>query len=191
MTILERGWLAPAAAAILSLSAPAAGAAQLAGVTLPDTTTLGGTELRLNGIALRTYSWLRIHIYVAGLYVEHPSHDAASILDSPEDKLLVFHFVHDVDASSARKAWRDGFEQNCLPPCRLAPADVRRFLAAVPPIRAGDLSTLAFGPGGLTITLNGQRVGTITDPAFNRAVLLTLLGPNPPSAMLKRELLGG
>jgi hypothetical protein len=191
MAILKGGWLAPAAAAILGLSAPAAGAARLAGVTLPDTTTLGGTQLHLNGIALRTYSWLRIHIYVAGLYVEHPSHDAAAILDSSEDKLLVFRFVHDVDASHARDAWRDGFEQNCRPPCRLAPADVRRFLSVVPPIRAGDLSTLAFTPGGLTIMLNGLTVGTITDPVFSRAVLLTLLGPNPPSALLKRELLGG
>ncbi len=50
---------------------------------------------------------------------------------------------------------------------------------------------LAFAPGGLTITLNGLTLGTITDPAFSRAVLLTLLGPNPPSALLKRELLGG
>ena len=79
------------AAAIIMLSGSAA-AAQLAGVALPDAVTLDGAELHLNGIALRTYSWLRIRIYVAGLYLEHPSHDADAILRSPEEKLLVVRF---------------------------------------------------------------------------------------------------
>ena len=73
-----RDWLT-VSAAIVMLSASAA-AAQLAGVAFPDAVALDGTELHLNGIALRTYSWLRIHIYVAGLYLEHPSHDAQAIL---------------------------------------------------------------------------------------------------------------
>ena len=93
-----RDWLAVSAVAIIVLSGPPS-AAQLAGVTLPDEVTLGGTVLRLNGIAFRTYSWLRIHIYVAGLYLEHPSHDAKAILDSQEKKLLAMQFVHDVDTA--------------------------------------------------------------------------------------------
>lgn len=170
--------------------AATAGAAVLDGISLPETGTLGGTELRLNGIALRTYSWLRIHIYVAGLYLEHPTHDAEAILDSPGKKLLVVRFVHDVSAEDARRAWQEGFDGNCHPPCRLAPADVARFLAAVPAMRAGDHSTLAFTPGGVSITLNGQTVGTISNPMFARAVLATFIGPDPPTARLKRELLG-
>ena len=59
-------------------------AAQLQGVMLPDTQSAGQTELRLNGIALRTYSILRIPIYVAGLYLVRPDSDADSILRSTE-----------------------------------------------------------------------------------------------------------
>lgn len=183
-----RDWLTISAAAILMLSGSAT-AAQLDGVALPEAVTLDGTELHLNGIALRTYSWLRIHIYVAGLYLEHPSHDAAAILESPEKKLLVVRFERDVDTTDAREAWREGFENNCRAPCHLAPSDIERFLAAVPAMRAGDRSTLAFTREGLQITMNGHTLGTITDPVFSRAVLATFIGPEPPTALLKRELL--
>lgn len=183
-----RDWLTVGAAAIIALSGSAA-AAQLAGVALPDAVTLDGTDLQLNGIGMRTYSLLRIHIYVAGLYLEHPSHDAEAILESPERKLLVIRFVHDVDTNDAREAWRDGFDKNCRAPCHLAPSDVERFLAAVPAMRAGDRSTLAFTREGLRITMNGHTLGTITDPVFSRAVLATFIGPEPPTVRLKRELL--
>jgi hypothetical protein len=179
-----------ALAAVLAMLAISASAAVLDGVSLPETATLGVSELRLNGIALRTYSWLRIRIYVAGLYLERPSRDAEAILRSPEKKLLVVRFIHDVDAEEARKAWREGFDDNCRAPCRLAPADVARFLAAVPAMRSGDRSTLAFTPAGVSITLNGQTLGMISDPMFARAVLATFIGPHPPTERLKRGLLG-
>ncbi|MBN9560362.1 MAG: chalcone isomerase family protein [Alphaproteobacteria bacterium] len=177
-------------AAVLALLSVGAAAAAFEGVSLPDTATFNGTQLRLNGIGLRTYSWLRIRIYVAGLYLERPSHDAEAILRSPEKKLLVVRFIHDVDAEDARKAWREGFQDNCLPPCHLAPADIARFLAAVPDMRSGDHSTLAFTSNAVAITLNGQTLGTISDPMFAHAVLAAFLGPHPPTAQLKRELLG-
>ena len=60
------------------------------------------------------------------------------ILRSPEMKFLDIRFLRDVDAEDARKAWRDGFEQNCRPPCYLDPHDVQRFLAAVPSMHRGD-----------------------------------------------------
>ncbi len=179
-----------AVAAVLSLAALAAPAAELDGVTLPDRHILGGVELRLNGLGQRNFSWLGIHIYVAGLYLEHPTHDAAAILRSPERKLIEVRFVHDVDVGRAREAWRDGFERNCRPPCHLAPADVARFLDAVPAMRAGDRSTLAFTPGGLDIELNGRKLGTIADPMFAWAVLATFIGSDPPTDRLKSGLLG-
>lgn len=165
-------------------------AAELDGVTLPDTSRIGETPLRLNGIGMRTYSILRVRIYVAGLYLQQPTHDPEAILDSPEDKLLVFHFVHDVDAADARKSWQEGFADNCLAPCRVEPVDEARFLAAVPAFRVGDYSTLAFVSGRLTVAINGHVVGTIANPGFERAILLTLIGPKPPTEALKRGLLG-
>ena len=70
-----------------------ASAAQLAGISLPDTRQVAGIHLLLNGIALRTHSVLGIRIYVAGLYLEQRSSSAEAILRSPEMKLLEIDFL--------------------------------------------------------------------------------------------------
>lgn len=188
-----RLWRAACAALMVAFAfaVPAAGAAQLDGVVLPDMAMVGGVRLYLNGLALRTYSLLRIPIYVAGLYLQQPSHDAEAILDSPEEKMLVFRFLHNVDAKDARNSWREGFAANCRAPCYVDPTDEARFLAAVPAVRAGEWSDFLFSRGRLTVTVNGQTVGTIANLGFERAVLASFLGPRPPTKALKRGLLGG
>ena len=179
--------------AVIGLASVAtAQAADLDGVKMPDTRVVDGVPLRLNGIGLRTYSVVGIHIYVAGLYLERQSDNSESILRSPERKLLDIHFVRDVDASDARQAWRDGFSSNCqLPACYLDPADVEKFLAAVPAVRRGDQTLMWFTPKGVDVTLNGKPMGNVNDPHFATAMLATFIGPAPPTAQLKRELLGG
>ncbi len=173
----------------LALSSPGS-AAQLQGVTLPDTQSVGHTELRLNGIALRTYSILRIPIYVAGLYLVRPDSDPDHILRSAEMKLLDIRFIHDVDAASARTAWQEGFDQNCVAPCQLRAADVQRFLASVPGMREGDRFSILFTRDGAEIAANGRSIGSIADRGFATAMLTTFIGPQPPTPRLKQELLG-
>lgn len=165
-------------------------AAQLEGVTLPDMQSVGRTELHLNGIALRTYSIFRVPIYVAGLYLVHPDSDPDNILRSADVKLLDIRFIHDVDADSARAAWREGFEANCVAPCHLRPADIERFLAGVPAMREGDRFSILFTRDGAEIAANGRSIGNITDRGFATAMLTTFIGPQPPTARLKQELLG-
>jgi hypothetical protein len=168
-----------------------ASAAQLEGVSMPDSRVVNGTRMVLNGIGLRTYSVLGIRIYVAGLYLEQRSSNPDLILHSPEMKLLDIRFLRDVDAARARKAWRDGFADNCKPPCYLDPRDVERFLAAVPAVHRGDESMLLFTANGVSVTLNGRLFGQISDPHFAETMLATFIGPEPPTPRLKRGLLGG
>jgi hypothetical protein len=165
-------------------------AADLDGVAMPEVQSADGKQLRLNGIGLRTYSIFNIHIYVAGLYLENPSDNADTILHSPENKLLDLRFVHDVSAEEARRAWQDGFENNCKPPCYLDPNKVRQFLGEVPPMHKGDRATLLFTSSGVEVTNNGRLVGHIPDPHFADIILATFIGPVPPTPRLKRELLG-
>lgn len=177
-----------AAVALVPLSV--ARAADLDGVSMPDTRMVDGTEMRLNGIGLRTFSILGIPVYVAGLYLERRSEDADTILHSQERKFLDIRFLRDVDAEDARKAWQDGFEQNCRLPCYLGPREVQRFLAGVPPLHKGDETTLLFTSKGVDIELNGRPIGDIADPQFGETMLATFIGPEPPTPRLKRELLG-
>jgi len=170
--------------------AVAASAAELDGVALPNTRQADGVTLHLNGVGLRTYSVFRIHIYVAGLYLEEPSSDGEAVLQSDQTKLLEVRFVHDVDVEQARKAWIEGFEGNCTAPCHLPEAEVARFLDAVPAFRRGDGSVLLFAHGTAEISIDGQKIGTVTDPVFARAILATFIGHAPPTDRLKRELMG-
>src|SRR4051812_7289689 len=103
----ERCGIVIAASMIVVNIAFASNAASLEGVNLPDTPRVNGTEVYLNGIALRTFPLMGIRIYVAGLYLEHLRDNAEQILASPEKKLLEFRFLHDVDVNNARKAWRE------------------------------------------------------------------------------------
>jgi hypothetical protein len=165
-------------------------AAQLAGVSLPATTTVGPIKLVLNGIGIRTYSVLEVHIYVAGLYLQQPSHDANVILSSPGIKLLQLHFVHDVDVNKMRAVWRTELINNCIAPCELSQAALSQFLAALQPIRAGEDVTLIFKQDGLDAYYNGSLVGHIADTQFTHLMLAVFIGQNASQPILKRELLG-
>jgi len=177
-------------AAVTWAALSVAQAADLEGVTMPDTRVVNGAQMRLNGIGLRTFSVLGVRIYVAGLYLERPNGNAEAIIHSPDTKLLDIRFLRNVDAHDARRAWQDSLEQNCKAPCQLDPNDVRSFLAAVPSVRNGDVSTLLFTARGVHITLNGRPLGEILDRQFAELMLATFIGAEPPTSRLKRELLG-
>jgi hypothetical protein len=166
-------------------------AAELDGVQVPNTLQADGKMLHLNGFGLRTYSILRIHIYVASLYLEHLNTDPEQIIQSSETKLLTVRFEREVSADQARRAWRDGLNNNCEAPCHLDPDEVGRFLTVVPAMHAGDNYSLLFTQSVATVTVNGKLIGTITHPQFAEAMLATFLGPKPASPRLKQELLQG
>jgi Chalcone isomerase-like len=168
----------------------AVAAAELDGIVMPDTQTVAGTSLVLNGLALRTHSILRIRIYVAGLYLEHRSSDPDAILASNEPKLLRFVFVRDVDAESGRNSWRESLANSCGKPCRLPAEHIDRFLAAIPPVQKGDTITFVFTPEGLDAFKNEGLIGRVPDLDFVHVILASFIGARPTSAALKRGLLG-
>jgi hypothetical protein len=167
-----------------------AAAAALDGVAMPDKQDVAGYHFVLNGLALRTYSILRVHIYVAGLYLERPTIDPDAILHSSQGKLLRFVFVRDVDAEDARKSWREALDRNCPAPCFLPADGVARFLAAMPSVHSGDVHTLLFTARGVEFFINGHSAGQITNPDFKQVILSTFIGPKPTSKEVKAGLLG-
>lgn len=168
-----------------------ASAATLAGVTLPNIRVVDGTRLQLNGMGLRTYSIFGIHIYVAGLYLEHRSDNADSILHSPEKKVLIIRFLRDVNQAEAQKAWREGFANNCqMPECYIDPKALNEFISAVPAIHNGDETVMTFTDHDVVVQINGKSLGDIKEPHYAETLLRTFIGRVPPTAALKRELLG-
>ena len=185
MRAIQLAWLLTG----LLLFAPPSRGAEVDGIAFPDTKMVNGRTLWLNGLGLRTVSFLHVHVYVASLYLEHPNHDPDAIMRSPETKILAFHFQHDVSADQARDAWRKGLANNCAAPCQLDPADVDRFIAAVPAMHDGDSFELRFAAHTAWITANGRPLGQIDQAPLADAVLAAFLGPKPGSPELKQALL--
>ena len=85
-----------------------------------------------------------VKIYVAGLYVVQPSHDAAQILRSPESKVLILSYLHSGSKAEVEKEYRAG-EQNQLRQAanatRPTPPISSASLQPHPAVQVGDTST--------------------------------------------------
>jgi hypothetical protein len=162
-----------------------------AGVTMPDSITVGGQSLVLNGMGLREAT-LGIDVYVAGLYVQHPTSDPAQLIDARQKKQLVLKFVHDVGHDKIVKAWHEGFAKSATVPMSQLRPYIAQLDAWTPSFSDGDTLTFTYVPGtGVTVAVNGQTRGTIADPDFAQSLFAIWLGPRPPSGDLKRGLLRG
>jgi hypothetical protein len=100
------------AACLTACVATPALAAERAGVTLPDQATVEGRTLVLNGMGLRKATWLRVKIYVAGLYLEEKSPDADAILRPGRTKRVVLVFVRAVGREDLLDTWDESFQEN-------------------------------------------------------------------------------
>jgi Chalcone isomerase-like len=174
----------------MMLAVTAAGAGELAGVSLPDQVTVGGKTLVLNGMGLRKK--MVIKVYVAGLYLEERSADPAAIVGSSSTKRVVMHFLTGMATKSKMDAaWSEGFQANS-PDVYPALADrVTTFMGFFGDMKDGDEIVLTVVPGaGTTVALNGQEKGTIAGDDFGTGLLKVWLGDHPPSVDLKAGLLG-
>ena len=187
------GWvLGVAGVAGVAAATGMADAGRLGSVTMPDEVTLAGTRLTLNGMGKREATIFDVDVYVAGLYVEHPSSDPARLLAPNEPKMLVLKFVRDVDRSDITDAWRTGFRKNATTSQDTLAPMVDRLNSWMPELEDGDSLTFAYVPGeGVTVTVNGVRKGVIAHDEFARSLYSIWLGPKPPGKALKRGLLGG
>lgn len=166
------------------------GAAALAGVTMPDVVSVSGKTLHLNGLGLRTKVFFKI--YVAGLYLENPTHDATNAISSEEEKRVVMHFLYKkVTKKQLVDAWDEGFEQNA----GLLSAEIKEKIARLESwmedVTAGQEIVFTYEPGaGTTVEVGGRKKGTIPGADFMRDLWKVWLGEHPPTGELKKGMLG-
>ncbi len=162
--------------------APAAVAAQ----DFPPVAEAAGRRLVLNGVGARRY--LGIEVYRAALYLERRSGDAAAILASPEVKLIRVRYARDVGLDAVAAAWEEAFAAACGGGGCAVPEPLRRWFR---PIAAGDEETYSFLPDAAELSANSAAPARVPGAAASRALLATWIGAHPPTAALKRGLLGG
>jgi hypothetical protein len=180
------------AALALCWLASGALAATLGGVTLPDTYAVDGRILQLNGIGLRTYSIFRVRIYVAGLYLVRPSHDANAIIASPDPKVVRLLFIHGGSKAEVQKHYLEGQAHDCGDGgCDPADqSDFERLLAVVPAVESGDTTTFVFANNGFKVLANDRLIGEFANPDLAHHMLDGFIGSHPPTRALRSQLLG-
>jgi len=178
-----------ALALILILALPAF-SAEKAGITLPDTEMVGDETLYLNGIALREK--FVFDVYVAGLYLTEKSSDADTILKNDAPRMMVMHFVRDVDAKAISEAWFEGLEDNIKNVTPELKAKFTQLAAMMADIKKGEAMGFTYNPvSGTDVMVAGTPKGGIPGKDFADAILATWIGPKPgPGKQFKKDILG-
>jgi len=175
---------------LLLFAAPIAGD-EVAGVKLPPKIEVSGKKLELNGMGLRTKSFLEIKVYVAGLYLEKPSKDAAEVISSDQLKRVHLTFLRSVDRSQITDAIEEGFERNSkgqMPALKARLSKLESFLTGM---REKDELLVTYLPGkGTEISVKGTVQGVLEGKDFADALFSVWLGKDPVDKELKKALLG-
>jgi Chalcone isomerase-like len=180
--------LATATALALLLSGPAL-ALEVAEVKIPETATVGGAPLVLNGAGLRKK--LFIQVYVGALYLPQRSADPAAILGADAPWQVTMIFKRDVDHEKIVGAFRDGFEKNSPGELPQHLASLKSWEAILSDLKERQVLTITYAPGeGTTLTAPDGRTASVPGPAFGVAILRNWLGPHPADDGLKAALLG-
>lgn len=189
-----RRLLRPALLATALTLAPPASAIDVAGVHFDDKTSLGGTELVLNGAALRTRFMLKI--YAIGLYLPRSSNTADAVSASGGPKRIQITTLRDLGASEFADALVDGLKRNHSEAelARLQPRvdEFRNAIIALKSTPAGSQIRLEWLPGsGTRLSVGNEARGKdIPGEDFYRALLRIWIGEKPVDADLKNALLG-
>ena len=170
--------------------AAAAVAGEVAGVKMPDTATVEGKTLKLNGVGLRKKMLFKV--YVAGLYVETPSRDAATVISSDQIKSIRLHILRGLDGAQIGEAISDGFWHNSKAQMGVLSDRLQKLTGMFPAVVNGDQIVLTYVPGkGTMVSAKGQDKGVIEGKDFADALFSVWLGANPVQDDLKAALLGG
>ncbi len=181
-----RGMTTLILALILSFDAQAG---SLSSISMPDTATVGGKALVLNGMGLREKYF--IDIYVGGLYLPEKTTSDRTAIDSDVPKRIEMGFVYNEVTAQQLK---DSFDESLakLPNKGSVSADFAKLNGMMETVNSGDRIVFDYVPGtGTTITVKGSKKGTIAGAEFMKALWQVYLGSSPPTAKLKRGMLSG
>ncbi len=111
--------------------APPAQATEIAGVRFPDTASIAGQTVALNGAALR--SWASLRIYAIGLYLPEHNGAAADILARPGPKRISLALLRDTTSRELSDALNGDQKGETIEGDDFHPALLRIWLGDRPP----------------------------------------------------------
>lgn len=176
----------------LSLGLPAAQAATVAGVTVPETAAVEAQTLTLNGAGLRKK--VIFDVYVAALYTAARTQDADAVINDRRPRQMRLTLKRDLDAQTLIDALKEGVHNNLDEQERReldsALAQFEERMREVGQAKEGDLVQLDMDAQGVQIVFNQKPLGRVSHPDLAPALLKIWLGRKPAQESLKKALLG-
>ncbi len=158
-------------------------------VRMPDTVTISGKQVRLNGMGLRKK--FVFDVYVAGLYVESPSRDAAEILASDQVKRITLFMLRDLSRDRIIEALREGFEKNAKEQMSVWKDRLDQLTGMIRDAKKGSTIVITYLPGTGTMFSTGTGRSIIPGKDFADALFSVWLGQHSADDGLRKGLLGG
>lgn len=175
---------------ITVLFAAPAWAGTLEGVTMPDTVSVNGKNLVLNGMGLRKKAFIKV--YVAGLYLPSKMQGAHTILDADTERRMVMSFLRGVGKGKICGAWDSGLVDNTANVTAELKTQFKTLCTYMADMSDGENMTYTYVPGkGTEVSVKGSVKGTIPSKAFADALWRCWIGPNPPGEAFKAALVAG
>ena len=180
-----------AVACMAAASPPASSIEQeVAGVRLPSVVQVGEKLLLLNGMGLRTRTVFKVKVYVAGLYLEKRSTDAAAVIASDQPKRVELVFLRDLDRAQITDAIGEGFARNSKDKSGALKPRLEKLKGFIPDVKEQDRLVITYLPGkGTSVAVRGTEKGVLEGKDFADALFAVWLGNDPVDADLKSALL--
>jgi len=162
------------------------------GVRLPDTASVGGRQLVLNGAGVRTKVVFRI--YVGSLYLPQATRDAAAALAAAPRRVRL-DLLRNLHADQLSDALIEGLKDNNsdaeLAAVKAQTDQMVAVMKGFGDVKEGSIVALDHFDGATHILLDGNERAAIAGEAFAQALARIWLGDHPVQADLKRAMLGG
>ena len=168
-----------------------ANAQEISGVLVQETLKNDdGTVMHLNGAGIRSKFFF--DIYIAELYMEHPSNVAEEVIHGVGRKRITMQFLYDeVGKDKLIEGWNEGFTGNTgAAEITTLQARINQFNSMFVDVKKGDFIVLDYIPDqGTYVTIAKQEKGVIPGKDFNDALLRIWLGEKPVNKGLKEKML--
>lgn len=176
---------------LLSMFSFSAAAAELHGVQMPGVVTVDGRPLKLNGLGVRSKTFLKIKVYVAGLYLESASNNPEQIIAADSIRRMEMQMTHNAPKDKLLDELLEGFKRNSKDRMPGLMERFKVFTDGIPDLKEGQELWITYVPGqGTSIRGTGGRQVTVPGKDFADAIFLAWLGRNPLDDDLKKHLLG-
>ncbi len=151
-------------------------------------------QLILNGAGLRELLW--VDIYACGLYLHRPNTDPVDIVDRNETMIMRMDILskavsHDKMVKAFYKGFIDGNSKDTI---EKYGREIDVFLKHIEglKLKVGDKVDVVYEPSiGVSLYLNYNKVGTVGNLGFKKAIFNIWLSDNPVDKSLHKELLEG